>query len=74
LVGLPFAQRAGCGRYVPGIVGQAGTGFDPSKPWGLQLQAPLTPQYQKVLEASIADQANGGQAIGRRAPTACRSA
>jgi len=46
---------------VPGIVGQAGTGFDPSKPWGLGQQAPLTPEYQKVLEKSVADQANGGQ-------------
>ena len=35
--------------------------FDPTKPWGLGQQAPLTPEYQKVLEASIADQANGGQ-------------
>jgi hypothetical protein len=24
---------------VPGIVGQAGTGFDPSKPWGVRQQA-----------------------------------
>jgi hypothetical protein len=46
---------------VPGIVGQAGTGFDPAKPWGLAQQAPLTPEYQKVLETSVADQANGGQ-------------
>src|SRR3984893_9955833 len=46
---------------VPGIVGQAGTGFDPARPWGLAQQAPLTPEYQKVLEASVADQANGGQ-------------
>jgi hypothetical protein len=35
--------------------------FDPTKPWGLGQQAPLTPEYQKVLEASIADQKNGGQ-------------
>ena len=31
---------------VPGIVGQAGTGFDPAKPWGLAQQAPLTPEEQ----------------------------
>jgi hypothetical protein len=36
-------------------------GFDPTKPWGLGQQAPLTPEYQKVLEASVADQAAGGQ-------------
>jgi hypothetical protein len=35
--------------------------FDPTKPWGKGQQAPLTPEYQAVLEASIADQANGGQ-------------
>jgi hypothetical protein len=35
--------------------------FDPTKPWGLGQQAPLTPEYQAILEASIADQANGGQ-------------
>ena len=35
--------------------------FDPTKSWGLGQQAPLTPEYQAILEASIADQANGGQ-------------
>jgi hypothetical protein len=35
--------------------------FDPSKPRGLGQQAPLIPEYQKILEASIADQARGGQ-------------
>jgi hypothetical protein len=34
--------------------------FDPTKPWGPAQQAPLTPEYQKVLEASMADQARGG--------------
>jgi hypothetical protein len=43
----------------PGVGGQPG--FDPSKPWGLRQQAPLTPEYQAVLEASVADQAAGGQ-------------
>jgi hypothetical protein len=40
-----------------------GVGFqwDPTKPPGLGQQAPLTPQYQAVLEASLADQAAGGQ-------------
>ncbi|HEY6259268.1 MAG TPA: hypothetical protein VIY51_26110 [Xanthobacteraceae bacterium] len=35
--------------------------FDQTKDWGLGQEAPLTPEYQAVLEASIADQANGGQ-------------
>jgi hypothetical protein len=33
---------------------------DQTKPWGLGQQAPLTPEYQKILEDSIADQAKGG--------------
>ncbi len=40
-----------------------GVGFvwDPTKPPGLGQQAPLTPEYQAVLAASLADQAAGGQ-------------
>jgi hypothetical protein len=34
--------------------------FDQTRPWGLGQQAPLTPEYQKVLKDSMADQANGG--------------
>ena len=34
--------------------------YDPDKPWGPAQQAPLTPEYQKVLEDSMADQAKGG--------------
>jgi len=42
-----------------GVGGQAA--FDPTKPWGRGQQAPLTPEYQAIHEASLADQANGGQ-------------
>ena len=38
----------------------AGT-FDPSKPPGLRQGAPLTPEYQALLAASVAAQAAGGQ-------------
>src|SRR5579871_5797870 len=34
--------------------------FDQTKPWGPGQQAPLTPEYQKVLADSMADQAEGG--------------
>src|SRR5215475_9397663 len=34
--------------------------FDPTKPSGPGQEAPLTPEYQKVLEDSMADQAKGG--------------
>jgi hypothetical protein len=57
-------------RYVPevSVVSPSGLrtpggqpSFDQTKPWGRGQQAPLTPEYQQVLEASIADQASGGQ-------------
>jgi hypothetical protein len=35
--------------------------FDPTKPWGQGQQAPLTPEYQAIFEANLADQAAGGQ-------------
>ena len=50
--------------------------FDPSKPKGLAQQTPLKPEFQKILDASLADIANGGQATIRAtsaARTACRA-
>jgi len=41
--------------------GIGGGNYDPSKPSGLGQQAPLTPEYQKILAQSLADQADGGQ-------------
>jgi hypothetical protein len=43
------------GRYL-------GVQFDPHKPAGPEQQAPLTPEYQAIFEANLADQALGGQA------------
>src|SRR5215475_12560433 len=40
-----------------------GNQWDQTKPPGLRQQAPLTPEYQARLEASIADQAQGGQGL-----------
>ena len=37
--------------------------YDPSRPAGRGQQAPLTPEYRAVLEASLADQAHGGQGV-----------
>src|SRR5262249_28866037 len=42
------------------------TQWDQTKLAGLAQQAPLTPEYQKRLEASIADQRNGGQGADNR--------
>src|SRR5215467_572094 len=55
---------------VPGVRGQPS--FDQTKPWGPGQQAPLTAEYQKVLEASMADQANGG--IGNYPQALCLGA
>jgi hypothetical protein len=41
--------------------GMGGGNYDPSKPRGLGQQVPLKPEYQKVLESSLADIATGGQ-------------
>jgi hypothetical protein len=52
--------KGGWARFiVPGLPGQPS--FDQTKPWGRGQQAPLTPEYQKVHDDSVADQANGGE-------------
>ena len=43
----------------PGVGGQS-VRFDQTKPFGRGQEAPLTEEYQKVHEASMADQAEGG--------------
>ena len=55
-----YPQWKGEWRRVPvaGLKGQPS--HDPDKSEGLAQQAPLTPEYQAILEASIADQAAGG--------------
>jgi hypothetical protein len=45
-------------RVVPGLVGQPG--FDQTKGWGPFQDAPLTPEYRKIMEESMADQVAGG--------------
>ena len=68
--GLALAQdNPSAGKYpdwrgqwnrerVPGIPGQPS--FDPHKPWGKGQQAPLTAEYQAVLEANLKSQREGG--------------
>ena len=50
--------------------------FDPTKSWGVGQEAPLTPEYQAILEASIADQAQRrpGQLAIRRTLLSARHA
>ena len=43
-----------------------GIQWDQDKRPGLPQQAPLKPKYQKILEASLEDQRNGGQGIDNR--------
>jgi hypothetical protein len=45
-------------QRVPGIPGQPS--FDPNKSWGKGQEAPLTPEYQAVLEANLKAQREGG--------------
>jgi len=47
---------------VPGLFGQPS--FDQTKSWGFGQEAPLTPEYKAILEASVEDQANGGLGNG----------
>jgi hypothetical protein len=61
-------------RVIPGLGGQPS--HDQTKPWGFGQHAPLTPEYTKILEDSLADQAKGGQGNHIRGfgcePSACR--
>jgi hypothetical protein len=47
---------------VSGLFGQPS--FDQTKSWGFGQEAPLTPEYEAILEESVADQANGGLGNG----------
>ena len=52
-----------------------GARYDWSKPAGRGQEAPLTPEYQTIYEATLADQAAGGQGGDRnanRSPSSCR--
>src|SRR5215472_7862084 len=52
-----YPDFAGQWRRPPGV----GIQWDPTKRLGRAQQPPLTPEYQAVFEASLADQAAGGQ-------------
>src|SRR3984893_6364478 len=55
--------------FPPGAIFEPNGGFtaggqpshDQTKPWGRGQEAPLTPEYEKVFEESLADQADGGE-------------
>ena len=47
--------------YINPRFGGQGVKYDPTKAFGPAQQAPLTPEYQKIHEESMADQAKGGQ-------------
>jgi len=47
--------------YINPRFGGQGVKYDPTKAFGPAQQAPLTPEYQKVHQESMADQAKGGQ-------------
>src|SRR5262249_3287690 len=63
------------GQWIPVIrsgVAAPRLSFDPTKPSGPGQQAPLTPEYQKVFENSLAEQANGG--VGNDPTAQCYAA
>src|SRR5580704_6016551 len=49
------------GQWIRGYPG--GARFDPAKPVGPRQEAPLTPEYQSIYQADLAEQAAGGQGI-----------
>jgi hypothetical protein len=57
-------------RAPTGVADQPQPPFDPTKPWGLRQQPPLTPEYQAIYEANIADQDAGGPGLNG---ASCRS-
>src|SRR6202047_1871948 len=56
-----YPNWKGEGNAINPRLGGQGVKFDPTKAFGPAQQAPLTPEYQKVHEESMADQAKGGQ-------------
>jgi hypothetical protein len=57
-----FPDWSGQWRRPPGV----GVQWDETKPIGLGQKAPLTPEYQAKLEASLKDQLDGGQGLDNR--------
>jgi hypothetical protein len=57
----PYPDLSGMWRRVPvpGVTGQPG--YDQTKIQGRAQEAPLTPEYQAIFEASLKDLAEGGQ-------------
>jgi len=51
-------QWSGVLRRVPGLPGQPS--FDAGKAWGKAQEAPLTPEYQVILEENLKSQKQGG--------------
>src|SRR5260221_14435468 len=68
LVALGAAPASGAGKYPDWesqwknpTAGRGGNPWDTTKPMGRGQEAPLTPEYQTIFEASLRDQAKGGQ-------------
>ena len=57
-----YPDWSGQWRRPPGV----GVQWDETKPIGLGQKAPLTPEYQAKLEASLKDQLDGGQGLDNR--------
>jgi hypothetical protein len=69
---LACAAAPGIAETDPAFEGQwrsavNGDAWDPGRPAGLAQQAPLTPEYQAIFEASLKDEAAGGHGNDRHA-------
>ena len=56
-----YPDLAGLWRGITNRDNGGQASFDPTRSWGRFQQAPLTPEYQSVHDASLAAQASGGQ-------------
>src|SRR5438874_12973535 len=54
-----YPDWSGQWRKFPG----QGNQWDQTKPLGIRQEPPLTPEYQKIYEANLQDQKEGGQGI-----------
>jgi hypothetical protein len=68
VVAIGFAPASAEGKYPDWesqwrnpTAGRGGNPWDTTKPMGRGQEAPLTPEYQAIFEASLRDQAKGGQ-------------
>src|SRR2546422_8294839 len=61
-----YPDWSGQWKKPPNVSDRPGNPWDQTKPIGRGQQAPLTPEYQAIFEASLAEQEKGGQGENTR--------